>query len=112
MNLECKEGFLDRLRTSRLNPDYQEILHLHELLEKENVPHSMERLFDGWIIIYQDDQGNRIGDAIEHLGSYGAFKDTIEVFGFGLREPKGWLKASEAFRYFKTAEKRRKKGKR
>lgn len=85
-----------------VNSSYKAILDLDKRLTAAEIPHVTERSNDGWIVIYPSFE-HRIGDAIEHLSSYGSRHDLVEVFGFGLKEPVGWLDAEKAFNYFKDA---------
>lgn len=93
--------------TCDLNSDFKTILALDEKLTQAGIPHSLERMMDGWIVCYPAQAMNRrIGDAIQHCGSYGAYHDLVEVYGFGLKKPDGWCDADKAFEYFKTAHER------
>lgn len=47
-----------------------------------------------------------IGEAIEHVSSYGSRHNRIEVWGFNLHDPQGWLSAEEALEYFEKWEKK------
>lgn len=58
------------------------------------------RNFDGWQVNIYNAKGKFIGDAIEHSGSYGHQEDLIEVYGFKLKEPVGYLTVEEAYKYF------------
>jgi len=88
--------------TFDLNPDYKAILKLDKRLTEAGIPHLLDRANDGWIILYPSYE-HRVGDAIQHYYSYGAFHDLIEVFGFGLKNPDGFLDVDAAFDYFKKA---------
>lgn len=88
--------------TFDVNPEYTAILKLDKLLTEAQIPHLLERAYDGWIVIYPSREDN-IGDAIQHFGSYGAFRDMVEVYGFGLKQPAGFLSVESAFEYFKDA---------
>ena len=85
-----------------LNTNYTEIIKLHEMLESANIPHTFERLFDGYQI-----RLNENIDAIQHFGSYGHSYNTIEIMG-GLTKRErnrdsvlGHLTAKEVFKRFK-----------
>lgn len=80
--------------------DYEAIIALHFELEQRKIPHEFSRLFDGWQICYPNKE-SKIGDAVEHFGSWGAEEDLIEVWGFDLEDhPMGWLTMEEALDYF------------
>jgi len=90
--------------TYDVNPEYSAILELDKKLTEAGVPHELERMLDGWIVCYPASALNRrVGDAIQHCGSYGAFHGLMEVYGFGLKEPDGWCGVDEAFEYFRQA---------
>ena len=90
--------------TYDVNPEYSAILELDKKLTEAGIPHTLERMFDGWIVCYPTSALNRrFGDAVQHYGSYGAFHDLMEVYGFGLREPDGWCGVDRAFEYFRQA---------
>lgn len=64
---------------------YPAILELDKLLAEKNIPHELQKIFDGYIIGYPDcSQENRIGDVVEHRYSYGHEDDLMEAAGFGL----------------------------
>lgn len=81
---------------------YQSIQQLHKELDDRGIPHNFHELFDGYQICVPKDhrKNNFEGDAIQHFGSYGAEEDLIEVYGFGLTDPVGYLTAEEATEYF------------
>lgn len=87
------------------NPDYKEILKLDAMLTEANIPHVLERMFDGWRICYPEDydSGNIVMDAIQHHGSYGNSHDRIEIMGLLTPEEEecdsvaGWLTADDVF---------------
>lgn len=81
---------------------YQSIQQLHKELDDRGIPHDFHELFDGYqICVPKDHRKNDFaGDAIQHFGSYGAEEDLIEVYGFGLKDPDGYLTAAEALEYF------------
>ena len=90
--------------TYDVNPEYSAILDLDKKLTEAGIPHTLERMFDSWIVCYPTSALNRrSGDAVQHYGSYGAFHDLMEVYGFGLREPDGWCGVDKAFEYFRQA---------
>lgn len=81
---------------------YTAIHKLHEKLTELGIPHTMQEVFGGWqIAVPENHRPNEFeGDAIQHPYSYGNQVDKIEVYGFGLDEPAGYLKADEALKYF------------
>ena len=81
---------------------YQAIQRLHKELDNRGIPHDFHVLFDGYqICVPKDHRKNDFeGDAIQHFGSYGAEEDLIEVYGFGLEDPDGYLTVAEALEYF------------
>lgn len=98
MNILKYDSLMHRLEERDAYWQYQEILRLDKLLTKVGIPHTLNRLFDGWQIRVRG-RGRRGGSIIQHLTSYGAFKDRVEVAGFGLRDPKGYLTAEQALEY-------------
>lgn len=64
--------------TYNTNPIYQKILKLDKMLTEANIPHTLDKLFDGWQIGYPVRVNTRgcVMDAIEHNGSYG-----LEIMG-------------------------------
>ena len=88
-----------------LNENYTEILKLNKMLTKAEIPHSVDRLFDGYQIIYFY-KGERIADAIEHFWSYGADENLLEIMGCMTSEEEeqdevlGYLTAEEVFKRF------------
>lgn len=64
---------------ARLNPDYKEILRLSEMLTRANIPHVLERLYDGWKLVYVG--ADCEGYAVEHCISYGRDADRLEIVG-------------------------------
>ena len=53
------------------NDGYQEIIKLHEMLEKANIPHTFKKFLNGWQVCYPTDNRRKIvADAVEHYGSY------------------------------------------
>ena len=93
------------MKEMTLNEEYTEILKLNEMLTKSEIPHSVDRMFDGWQIIYFYN-GERIADAIEHFGSYGQDENLIEIMGCLTPEEEehdkvlGYLTAEEVFERF------------
>lgn len=89
------------------DPKYKEILVLDKLLNDANIPHTMDKFFDGWQIIYPENGTNKIMDAIEHFGSYGHEQDLLEIMGLITIEDntadsvKGWLTAQNVFERIK-----------
>lgn len=98
------------------NPKYKEILRLDEMLTKADIPHTLDRLMDGFQICYPCPMGkNIVMDAIEHCGSYGSTYDKLEIMGLLTPEESehdsviGHLTAEEVFErirkhYFKIEE--------
>lgn len=90
---------------SELNTKYKAILQLEEELTKLGIEHELKRLFDGYILYYPSME-NRIGDVIEHSGSYGHSKDLMEAYGFpecGKDRIISCLTVEEALTLFKNA---------
>lgn len=81
---------------------YTEIKKLDILLTELGVPHEMHEMMDGYqICVPKNHQPNSFeGDAIQHFGSYGAEQNLIEVYGFNLNSPDGYLTAEAALVYF------------
>ena len=68
-----------------------------------------QQIDDYQICVPKDHKINSFdGDAIQNFGSYGAEQDLIEVYGFFLNEPKGFLTVDEALKYFIEWEKQKK----
>ena len=62
--------------------DYQEILKLDRMLTDASIPHTIDRLFDGWQVCYPTrEEQELVMDAIEHYGSYGKDDDKLEIMG-------------------------------
>lgn len=97
MNITEYDSMLRSLEERPPLPLYQEILKLEEMLAENDIPHEIGRLFDGWVIRCMG------GTVIEHLSSYGGGKDLVEIWGFGLRQPQGWLTAEQAYTYIEGA---------
>lgn len=83
--------------------EYKEIHRLANMLDDAGIDYEMHEYWDGWQICVPADhpRGQFDGDAIQHRGSYGSEQDLIEVWGFELEDPEGWLTAEDAFKYFK-----------
>lgn len=85
-----------------LNPRYQEIIKLHDILVAHNIPHALRRVFDGWQVCYPT-EGDWIMDAVEHYGSYGKSSDKLEIMGLLTPEEAacdsvaGYLTAEDVF---------------
>lgn len=101
MKLFNEDGTWKRDNASK----YTAILELDKKLTENNIPHALIEIMDGWQILYFKD-GMRIGDVIQHRGSYGNYQNLLEVYGFNLAEPDGWLSVDAAFKYFKEAHER------
>lgn len=88
--------------TNEANPDFQEILKLHEMLQTKNIPHSFEPELDGWHIIYSNGEDFTCS-VIENFGSYGMEYDRLEIMGLLTPDEKetdsilGWLTAEDVF---------------
>ena len=82
---------------------YQEILKLDAMLSEKQIPHTFNKLLDGWQVIYPEDGEKRVMDAIEHCGSYGQEQDKLEIMGLLTPEEEkndcvlGHLSAEEVF---------------
>ena len=65
------------------NPKYTEIIRLHEMLEEAGIPHTFEKMFDGYQVCYPVHRNDYhcVMDAIEHHGSYGCDEDLLEIMG-------------------------------
>lgn len=64
------------------NSDYQEILKLDRMLTDASIPHTLDRLFDGWQVCYPTrEEPELVMDTIEHYGSYGKDEDKLEIMG-------------------------------
>ena len=89
-----------------LDPGYQEIITLHDMLVANDIPHIIRRIFEGWQICYGgngDPENDRVLSAIEHGGSYGNSYDKIEIMGLLTPEEGteddvvGWLTAEDVY---------------
>ena len=91
------------------NPKYKEILALHNMMIDAGIPHTFKNDFDGWHIWYPTDypDENIVISIIEHYGSYGNEKDTLEIMGLLTPEEEshdsvvGYLSAEEVFKRIK-----------
>lgn len=81
---------------------YNEIKRLAKMLDAHGVDYEMHVMSDGYqICVPSEHKPNKFdGDVIQHFGSYGAENDLLEVYGFGLDAPDGFLTAEEALPYF------------
>lgn len=87
------------------NSSYQEILKLDRMLTDANIPHTLQRRFDGWQICYPVERPSYdcVMDAIELFGSYGQEKDRLEIMGLLTPEEEeidsvlGYLTAEDVF---------------
>jgi hypothetical protein len=81
---------------------YQAIQRLHKKLDDRGIPHDFHELLDGYQICVPKEHRKTgwEGDAVQNFGSYGAEEDLIEVYGFSLEDPDGYLTADEALEYF------------
>lgn len=62
--------------------NYQEILKLDRMLTDASIPHTLDRIFDGWQVCYPTrEEQELVMDAIEHYGSYGKDEDKLEIMG-------------------------------
>lgn len=87
-----------------LNDKYTEILKLDKMLTDAQIPHTLERMMDGWQVVYPDEE-NRVADAIEHCVSYGHEENLLEIMGLIKPEETfdsvlGCLTAEDVFRRF------------
>lgn len=72
---------------NKLNPSYNEILILNEMLDNAKIPHHTRRLDDGWQVIYTPYHPDSwVADAIETRHSYGVDDDLLELAGRLLTE--------------------------
>lgn len=98
---------LDDLETIRNVDDesveckYEAIKELDKRLTKLKISHDIEQIHNGYRITVPVGAGNRFeGDEIEHRWSYGSEDDLIEVWGFDLEDPVGYLTVDQALKYF------------
>lgn len=91
------------VKLNETNPNYKEILRLDAMLTEANIPHTLDRLYDGWVLRYPTNGIEMIMDAIEHNGSYGRDNDQLEIMGLLTPEEEehdtvlGYLTAEEVF---------------
>ena len=90
------------MRHRDTNEEYTAILELDKKLTEHNIPHELTPLWDGWIIRYFDQEGDQLGDVVEHMGSYGQEQNLMEAMGFNLPDVKGFLDVDQAFELFKV----------
>ena len=85
------------------NPRFQEIIKLDRMLKTEGIPHTLERLFDGWKLSYPSNGKEIVMDAIQHRYSYGNEADMLEIMGLLTEEEEqedsvlGHLTAEDVF---------------
>ena len=80
---------------------YTAIKELDKKLTELGVPHDFHELYDGYQICVPKNSGNCFeGDAVQHFGSYGARRNLLEVWGFDLNDPAGYLTVEQALVYF------------
>ena len=81
---------------------YKSIQELDRKLTELGIPHEMHEMLDGYqICVPEKHKPNCFeGDVIEHFGSYGAEQDLLEVYGFNLNDPDGYLTVEQALEYF------------
>lgn len=92
-----------------LKPIYTEAEKLDELLKMGGIPHTKERLLDGWQIAYPVSRQNFgdscICDAVQHFSSYGSKENLLEIMGLttsGLANSvEGYLTADEVYKRIK-----------
>ena len=78
--MKTYEQLYDENGKYRLDESYTEILKLDKMLTDANIPHTLDRYFDGWQICYPNNDG-RVADAIQHFGSYGNAENLLEIMG-------------------------------
>ena len=80
---------------------YNEIIKLHEMLNKADIPHEFYEEFDGYHLFYNC--GNHTCSVIEHNYSYGGNSDLLEIMGLLTAEESvmdsvaGYLTADDVF---------------
>ena len=106
--IKTNEELFDENGKYRLDEEYQEIKKLDQMLTEAKIPHTMERMMDGWQVCYPvQDPETRVMDAIQHYGSYGHEQDLLEIMGLLTPEEeqcdsvKGWLTAENVFERIK-----------
>lgn len=102
MNINDYDPIMKAIDERRTYEGFQEILRLDRMLTEAEIPHELFKFYEGWSI-HLNEGKKVIGEAMEHCASYGYHKDLVEVRGFGLKEPRGWLTAEEAMAYFREA---------
>ena len=89
-----------------LNPNYKEILKLHDMLEANNIPHEFARFYDGYVVCYQTSGETCVCDAVQHRWSYGSEQDLIEILGLSENgagiDIEGYLTADDVFQRIKN----------
>lgn len=82
--------------TAMTNADerYKEIGRLEVMLKNANIPFEKERYFNGWLLKYPAFEECRFSVA-EHVGSYGAGADCLEMWDMKKEDPEGWLRAED-----------------
>lgn len=91
--------------TYSTNPSHTEILRLDEMLTEAGIPHTLDRMFDGWQVCYPTNMRgpDMVMDVIQHQGSYGNSENKLEIMGLLTPEEEkhdsvsGWLTAEDAF---------------
>lgn len=83
-----------------VNDRYKEILVLDKMLTEADIPHTLDRDLDGWIVAYPNLGEDRVMDAIECFGSYGNQFDKLETL-WG-EQVKGWQSTQEVFEQIKA----------
>jgi hypothetical protein len=73
---------------------YKEIERLEVMLNNAGIPFQKERYFNGWLLRYPGWDECRISVA-EHVGSYGAGGDLLEMWDMKREDPEGWMSAEE-----------------
>lgn len=99
---------LGSIETFPVNDSYQEILKLDRMLNEAGIPHTLDRIFDGWQICYPTRyEPGLVMDAVEHDWSYGNACDEIEIMGLLTPDEEkrdtvlGYLTAEEVFKRVK-----------
>lgn len=94
-----------------MNKRYQEILNLDKMLTDAGIPHTIERIIDGWQVCYPVgpvEEKACVCDVIEHFGSFGGLDDRLELMGLLTPEEKkhdsvvGYLTAEDVFTRIKA----------
>ena len=94
------------------NYDFIEIDKLEEFFIKYNLPYLRQKMYDGeQIILFKEKSvdthimGNRLFDAVLHMGSYGHEKNLLEIMGFIVEDKddsvEGFLTAEEIIKRLK-----------